>query len=150
VVLGEDGIRRWVALATLPMLATDKPKELVKLALVRARFCEQLAMAKRSRLSNQAFLMGMFSLLDALIDQPLAEILRSLDVGSEITEVLLGIAPEETLLNGLYQLTCCYEMGQWDQVKVQSQRCGIQAATIGEAYLDSTAWAEHAANHVDA
>jgi EAL and modified HD-GYP domain-containing signal transduction protein len=150
VILGEDGIRRWVALATLPMLATDKPKELVKLALIRARFCEQLAVARGSGLSNQAFLMGMFSLLDALVDQPLAETLRGLDVGSEISEVLLGTAPEESLLNCLYQLTCCYELGKWDQVEIQSQRCGIQAATIGEAYLDSTVWAEHAMHRVEA
>ncbi len=148
VILGEDGIRRWVALATLPKLATDKPRELVKLALVRARFCEQLAAARCSQLSNQAFLMGMFSLLDALIDQPLDETLRGIDVGSDVTDVLLRVAPRESVLNCLYQLTCCYELGEWDEVEVRSQQSGIQAATIGQTYLDSTAWAEHAMHNV--
>jgi EAL and modified HD-GYP domain-containing signal transduction protein len=43
VVLGEDGIRRWAALAALPMSATNKPGELVTLSIVRALFCERLA-----------------------------------------------------------------------------------------------------------
>ncbi len=43
VALGEDHIRRWVTLATLPKLATNKPGELLKLSLVRARFCERLS-----------------------------------------------------------------------------------------------------------
>jgi c-di-GMP-related signal transduction protein len=143
VILGEHGIRSWAALATLPMLATNKPGELVKLSLIRARFCEQLAETANIGSSNEAFLMGMFSLLDALIDQPLAEALRGIELGKDIIEALLGIAPAESGLTCLYQLICCYEQGDWEQVGQLSRRCGIPPAAIREAYLDSTAWAEH-------
>lgn len=142
VALGEDHIRRWVTLATLPKLATNKPGELMKLSLVRARFCERLAELARGDSSNQAFLVGMFSLLDALIDQPLEEAMRGMDMGRKVTEAVLGTGPEKDLLSGLFQLVCCYERGDWDQVAELSQRCGISTAAIGEAYLDSTAWAE--------
>ncbi len=142
VALGEDHIRRWVTLATLPKLATNKPGELLKLSLVRAHFCERLAELARSDSSNQAFLVGMFSLLDALIDQPLEEVLRGMDLGSRVTKAVLGTGAEEDLLSGLFQLVCCYERGDWGRLSDLSQRCGISMAAIGEAYLDSTAWAE--------
>ena len=143
VILGEHGIRNWAALATLPMLATNKPSELVKLSLIRARFCEQLAEAANIGSSNDAFLMGMFSLLDALIDQPLAEALHGIELGKDIIEALLGIAPDESRLTCLYQLICHYELGDWEKVGQLSRKCGIPPAAIGEAYLDSAAWAEH-------
>jgi c-di-GMP-related signal transduction protein len=150
LALGEENIRRWVALATLPMLATNKPSELVKLSLVRARFCEQLAELARVETTDEAFLMGMFSLLDALIDQPLDEALRSIELGKEVTEALLGIAPGETFLACLYQLICCYELGNWGEVEQLSRRCGIPPTAVGEAYLDSTAWAENLVHTLDA
>jgi EAL and modified HD-GYP domain-containing signal transduction protein len=149
LALGEEGIRRWVTLATLPMLATNKPGELVKLSLVRARFCElltQLAGVARS----DTFLMGMFSLLDALIDQPLEEALRSVAVDQEITEALLGSAQDEGFLTCLYHLICCYETGNWDQVERLSEKCGIPMTGIGGAYVDSTVWANQVLDSVGA
>jgi EAL and modified HD-GYP domain-containing signal transduction protein len=142
LTLGEDSIRRWVALVTLPMLATNKPSELVKLSLVWARFCEQLSqLAGRGR-PNETFLMGMFSLLDALIDQPLDEALRRVAIGNDVTEVLLGTAPDDGFLSCLYQLIRCYELGNWDEVDRLSELCKIPSAAIREAYLDSTVWAQ--------
>jgi c-di-GMP-related signal transduction protein len=140
--LGEGIVRRWVALATLPMLATDKPSELVKLSLVRARFAERIAELGHFGCPNEAFLMGMFSLLDALIDQPLEEALHSIDLGKEITEALLGIAPDNDILAGIYRLIYSYELGDWEELERLSNCCGISLAAIGEAYLESTGWAE--------
>lgn len=142
LALGEENIRRWATLATLPMLATDKPSELVKLSLVRARFCERLAELAHVGAADQAFLMGMFSLLDALIDQPLDEALRSIELAKEVTEALLGITADDSFLARLHQLIRSYELGHWGDVKELSQRCGIPPAALTEAYLDATAWAE--------
>jgi c-di-GMP-related signal transduction protein len=147
LALGEEGIRRWVTLATLPMLATDKPGELVKLSLVRARFCERLTQLAGVARSD-AFLMGMFSLLDALIDQPLDEALRSVAVDQGVTEALLGTAPDEGFLTCLYQLIRCYEVGNWDEVERLSQRCGVPMTCVGEAYIDSTVWANQVVESV--
>jgi EAL and modified HD-GYP domain-containing signal transduction protein len=141
IVLGEEGIRRWVALAALPMLATDKPTELLTLSLVRASFCERLAGLAQAAPPGQAFLMGMFSLLDALIDQPLHEALRSVDLGPEVTQALLGIAPDGSFLARLHELILCYERADWDAVERLSNVCGIPPLQTGDAYLDSMDWA---------
>lgn len=142
MALGEDGLRRWVALATLPTLATDKPTELLTLSLLRARFCEKLSELTADRKPGQAFLMGMFSLLDALIDQPLDEALRAVDLGREVTEALLGVGEDDNSLARLHELILYYEQGNWDAVEQIAKQCRIPLPATGDAYLDSAEWAE--------
>jgi c-di-GMP-related signal transduction protein len=149
LVLGEDGIRRWAALATLPMLATNKPGELVTLSIVRARFCERLAQLGGIAQHGDAFMMGMFSLLDALVDCPLDAALRELDLGAGVSEALLGTAKEQDVLAKIYRLASRYELGEWDGIENLAGECGVPAASIGAAYVESTLWAERLLRHVD-
>jgi len=142
VILGGDTLRRWVALATLPMLATDKPGELATLSIVRARFCELLVQLAGITRQNEAFLMGLFSVLDALLDQPLDEALRSASVGLGITQALLGTAPDDSILSKIYRLTRHYEHGDWDEVERLAQGCGFPAISAGDAYVEATQWAQ--------
>lgn len=141
-IVGSDNLRHWVVLATLPMLATDKPGELITLSVVRARFCERLVQLAGITLRNEAFLMGMFSLLDALLDRPLDEALQAVSLGPEITEPLLGTASEQNKLSIIYRLTRRYEQGDWDDVELLSKACGFPALAAGEAYAAATLWAE--------
>ena len=142
MIVGSDDIRRWVALATLPTLATDKPGELATLSIVRARFCERLIQLAGIARQNEAFLMGMFSLLDALIDQPLDEALLSVGLGPEITHALLGTAPVDDTLSTIHRLTRRYEQGDWDEVERLSRACGFPGSAAGQAYVEATLWAE--------
>lgn len=141
-ILGSDNLRRWVALATLPMLATDKPGELATLSLVRAHFCEKLIRMAGLGQQNEAFLMGMFSLLDALLDQPLDQALSSASVGSGISQALLGTAPDNSVLSRIYRLMRHYELGDWDEVEQLSGSCGFTGLDAGAAYVEATLWAE--------
>lgn len=145
-VLGEEGICRWVALATLPTLATDKPSEVLTLSLVRARFCERLAEFALEPSPGRAFLMGMFSLLDALVDQPLDEALRTVDLGREVTEAILGTAGQGSYFGSLYQMVLHYEQGQWDAVEQLANLCRIEFRSAGDAYLEATEWAAQVLN----
>jgi c-di-GMP-related signal transduction protein len=142
VALGEDNIRRWVTLATLPMLATNKPSELLKLSLARANFCERLAELAHFASPNEAFLMGLFSLLDALIDLPLEEAIGCVNLSEGVAAALLGIAPDEVLLVKLYRLIRVYELGEWEAVERLSQSCGLSSAIVGETYVSAIDWAD--------
>ena len=149
VVVGTDKIRHWVALATLSILATDKPGEVATLSIVRARFCELLINLTRSELRDQAFLMGMFSLLDTFLDCPLDEALSSVSLRPDIAQALLGTAEDEDLLSLVYRLTRRYEVGDWDKVEKLAEVCKVPAKTIRDAYVEATIWAGqmlHAAN----
>jgi EAL and modified HD-GYP domain-containing signal transduction protein len=141
-ILGSDNLRRWAALATLPMLATDKPGEVATLSVLRARFCEFLIKLAGLRQESEAFLMGMFSLLDALLDKPLQEALVSAGVGSGITQALLGTAPVNDMLARIYRLTRRYELGDWDEVEEISRACGFTGSAAGAAYVEAATWAQ--------
>jgi len=142
MVIGEKEIRRWVTLAVLPSLATDKPSELLTLSIVRARFCERLAQTMDDRIQDKAFLMGMFSTLDALVDRPLEEALQEVNLDPDINRALLGMAPERDPLACINFLTRCNEFGDWDQVERLSQYCGIPLGAVSDAYVEATVWAE--------
>lgn len=144
VRLGEDAIRHWVALAALPVLAKDKPGELVTHSLVRARFSEQLSRLSDLRDHGQAFLMGLFSLLDALIDVPLKEALHEAGVEPYISGALLETAPADDPLLQIYTLIRRYEAGDWNFVTEWASKRAIKTTSISEAYSESTLWAQQA------
>ena len=141
VIVGTHRIRQWVALATVSIMAADKPSELALLSIVRARFCELLARSVGRAQGDQAFLMGMLSLLDALLDQPLEEALQSVSLAPEIVEALLGTAAEQNPLSRVYRLARCYEMADWDAVKTLARACIIPDVTVRNAYVRATVWA---------
>jgi len=87
--------------------------------------------------------MGMFSLLDALLDRPLDKALGAVNLGPDIMQALLGTAPDDNVLSRIYRLTRRYEQGDWDEVERLSQGCGFTGAAAGEVYVEATLWAEH-------
>ena len=139
--LGEDGIRRWVTIAALPRLAKNKPEELVACALIRARFSENLARLAGDPGYPSAYLTGLFSLLDALLDRPLEEALHEVGLESHLNEVLLGTAPADNTLARIHALVRSYETGEWEQARQSALGLGLTDAAVGSAYVESTEWA---------
>ncbi|MCU1339398.1 MAG: diguanylate phosphodiesterase [Bryobacterales bacterium] len=145
VVLGEYGIRKWISIAALPAIAEEKPGELITQSLVRGRFCELLAQATGEGVEDQAFLVGLFSLLDALLDRPLEDALDELGLAARLDSVLRGQAPEECVLNTIYNLVRRYEMADWDEVERLAGRLGTPAELVGAAYREALPWADEMA-----
>jgi c-di-GMP-related signal transduction protein len=143
-VLGEEGVRRWAVLAALPAMAKDKPGELITLSLVRARFCERLAELAGVCPPNLGFLLGLFSLLDALIDLPIAEALAKVHCAPAIMDALTGTAPPGDPTLAVYQMVCRYEAGDWKDVTALAAVLDIKASQITEVYAESTFWAQQA------
>jgi EAL and modified HD-GYP domain-containing signal transduction protein len=110
VLLGLQNVKRW---ATLMALADtgDKPHELIVTGLVRARMCELVATARGERRDAEAFFTtGLFSVVDALMDTSLIELLRQLPFSPEIMDALLRYAgPKGELLHGVL----AYERGDF-------------------------------------
>ena len=146
VVLGEYGIRKWIAIAALPAIAGDKPSELVTHSLVRGRFCELLGQASGQGVEDQAFLVGLFSMLDALLDRPLNDALEELGLALPLDSVLRGKAPEESVLNQIYSLVRRYEAADWDGVDVLAGKLGTPAEVVGAAYREALPWADELAH----
>jgi EAL and modified HD-GYP domain-containing signal transduction protein len=143
-MVGENDIRHWAALATLPVLARNKPNELVTLALVRAHFSERLAQLANMASPSDAFLMGMLSVVDALLDLPLKEALRRANVAPAISNALLGTAGAGDRLQNIRRLVGAWEAGEWASVTGLTAQAGIVEDAVGEAYGESTLWAQKA------
>jgi len=139
--LGESNIRSWIALAALPELAKNKPGELVTHSLVRGHFCQRLAQLSGIQEHHLAFLMGLFSLLDALIDLPLNEALVQAGVAPAISGALLGTSREDDAFRNVYRLACSYETGEWDAVENVAEKLKIKTSELSESYAETTVWA---------
>jgi len=119
-------------------MGCDTPFELVVTSVVRARLCEVLA-AKvgLGARAEDAFLMGLFSMIDALLDRPLTEAVNTLPVADDVRSALLG---GDTPLRPVYDLVLAYERGRWDRVSEVSVALSLDEGAIRELYLDAVEW----------
>jgi c-di-GMP-related signal transduction protein len=137
-MLGEVGVKKWASVAALSGLGIDKPFELVVTSVLRARFCELLAAAAGlQHRAADAFLMGLFSMMDALLGRPLAEVVAQLPVADDVRDALSG---ESSVLRPLLDLAVAYERGHWAAVAAQSAALSIQDGALSEMYLQAVAW----------
>ncbi|MBN1292510.1 MAG: HDOD domain-containing protein [Candidatus Latescibacteria bacterium] len=132
-LLGIRRIRDWVSMLLLSNIV-DKPRKLVITAMERARMCEILALDLDEHLADMGFMVGMFSVLDALLDTPLSEILESLPVSDEIANALLHY---DGHLGAVLHCVLSYEQGKWED----ALSSGIEPDNIRDAFLKSLDWA---------
>lgn len=142
-LLGEQEIRNWASLAALSTLAVDKPDELMRMALLRARFCELVAPWEGLALRKaDLFLTGLFSLLDAMLDRPLAEILAEMRLTGPIAETLLGTTQPEQPMALVYRVVREYESGNWGAFTATAKQLHVPVEIIPELYLNAVAWSD--------
>lgn len=131
-LLGEKEIRKWASLAILAHLGQDQPTELMRLSMVRARFCETLAPeVGLSERQSELFLMGLFSLLDVFLGRPLAEVLENLALAKEIKQALMGHKNTHGLV---LDLVAHYEKGAWEEVFPLMSHLGLQENQVQAGY----------------
>ena len=149
-LLGEQEVRNWVSLTALPTLASDKPSELIRTALLRARFSELLApWAGIGHRKADLFLIGLFSLLDAMLGRPLAEILDEMRLGGDIAEALLGTAPADQPLAGVFTLVRQYETAGWSALAEVASRLRVPTEIIVDLYLEAASWSDEIFHEAD-
>ena len=139
VLLGSSGIRSWVTLISLQTFSEDKPSELFTLSLLRAKFCELIArrLNRRDLTPDTGFLLGMFSLIDVLLNQPMAEVLKEITLADELNAALLG---EDNDLRRLLDLVISYEQGDWSSVAACCDHEHIPLAEISPIYDEVLEW----------
>jgi EAL and modified HD-GYP domain-containing signal transduction protein len=143
VLLGSDEIRKWAWMATVSSLVQHRPPVLMAQVLMRGRLSETIAgFAKLPLGDSDPFLVGMFSLLDAILQRPLDAILGELNIGPKIRNALLGAGGEADLLSLVLRIVKSYEVGDWQGVQSAAQVIGLSAEELNTCYLESLAWVE--------
>jgi EAL and modified HD-GYP domain-containing signal transduction protein len=131
-LIGLQQLRSWMMLL---MMATvdNKPHELTRMALSRAKMCELLARALGSRDNDTFFLIGLLSVLDAILDIPMEKVVDGLSLTTEISEALVNRGGTAgILLTGV----AATEEGNWDFIL----QFGLSAETWRRIYLDAIKW----------
>ncbi|MFU8838090.1 MAG: EAL and HDOD domain-containing protein [Thiohalomonadaceae bacterium] len=134
MLIGTHAVKKWATLLLLNSQSEDKPRELITVAMIRARMCELLAERHQLGKPEMAFTVGLFSTLDALMDTPIEELLDTISLNSEIKFAILA---QEGRLGGILKQVLSYECGDWS--KLDTQQAGNNDLT--SAYLNAVSWA---------
>jgi len=133
VLLGLQSIKSWTTLLAMSQV-DNKPAELVITALVRAKMAEELARAQKAERPDSFFTVGLFSALDALMDNTMEEILTQLPLADHISDALLH---RKGLHGEVLSSVLAYERGQWDQIPATR----LKRSRIRDCYLTAVQWA---------
>ena len=138
--LGQKEMRRFVSLIAMSKIADTKPEELVRAACIKAKFCERMGCSDHcGETPGELFTLGLFSNIDAILDQPMGDVMNRLP----LTERIKIALTERTNELGLYlSLSEHYERGEWDKVCEIACRLNISECQIPEMYVEACEWAD--------
>lgn len=134
VIIGLQTIKSWTTLLAMSQV-DNKPTELVVTAMVRGKMAEELARAEKYESPDAFFTIGLFSALDALMDNTMEEILTQLPLAEHISNALLH---HQGVHGEILSCVLAYERGEWEQVK----RSTLSMSRIRDCYLSAVHWAE--------
>jgi len=139
VLLGIRNVKNWLSLILMSRVVRSKPTELIVTAMVRGRMCELLAEQYHPEVKSQMFIIGLFSVLDALMDAPMIELLDTVILSTPIKMALLDHAG---IQGEIYAMVLHYDLFEWDELANAS----IPAGNLAEAYLLAIQWADQSIN----
>jgi c-di-GMP-related signal transduction protein len=141
-ILGERDVRRWVRLVAAVGAGQDKTTDLVLSALVRARFGELLA-PRVPHGESDLFLLGLLSLIDAMLEMPMAEVLEKIPLDHETKAVLLG---QPSVLGPVFRLMLAHESGDWTAAGQLSASMRLNSEDVAGDYWQAQQWAREVSN----
>jgi EAL and modified HD-GYP domain-containing signal transduction protein len=142
-MIGRNAFLRWLALAVAASRRGEKgvDRELVRQAVERARFCEQLG--GRARDGGMLFLVGLFSLMDGVFRLSMPDLLARVPLAEEAKEALLErTGPYAQAL----ELAESYELGLWESAAGIAESMGVDPDALAEMYATALTWAHEQLN----
>jgi EAL and modified HD-GYP domain-containing signal transduction protein len=141
-ILGEREVRRWVRLVAAVGAGQDKTSDLLLSALVRARFGELLT-SRVPHGESDLFLLGLLSLIDAMVDMPMETVLEKIPLDAETKAVLLS---KPSPLRPVYQLILAHESGEWEAAAHLASKFQLDAGEVAGLYWQAQQWGREVAS----
>jgi len=135
VLLGLKNLKDWVSLIMMSKIIDSKPKELIVTGMIRGKMCELIAEKHHPEVQHQMFIIGLFSVLDALMDQPLIDLLDTVILSTPIKLALLDQAGPQ---GEIYKYALQYEQCNWDEIG----SLGNKTEEFIQSYLTAVHWAD--------
>ncbi|MFQ3209575.1 MAG: EAL and modified HD-GYP domain-containing signal transduction protein [Colwellia sp.] len=147
VILGSGELKRFIGLMFAVTANPDKPSELINLAMTRAKFCELAAQDIRSQLDiSIAFLTGLLSMIDAILDEEMATVLDKLPLSKDIKDPLLT---KKGVMAALIKLVEFIEQADWDKTTLVMEKLKLDKDKVVEHYSQAVAWADEQTQVID-
>ncbi len=139
-LLGLDNIRRWLSLLSLASLGDNKPPELIKISLVRGKMLELTAALLGRDNQSDYFILGMFSVLDALLDQPMEKALADIALPQDVRD---GLLEPDSELGKMLTIVRFIEHNNWQQAEAACLVVpDLNAHMLMQQYLQAIRWAD--------
>ncbi|MDF2179750.1 EAL domain-containing protein [Aliiglaciecola sp. CAU 1673] len=136
--LGEMELKKFIAILALANLGDEKPMELLHMSLVRAKFCELVSMARKDQDNPpKGFLVGLFSLLDALLDQSMPHLVEKLPIDDEIKGALCGA---DGRLRNYLMLARAFESANWLNLIKLSNQLELSQKLLHGLFNEAIVW----------
>lgn len=142
MLVGEDQFRKLVINAIATETCRGRSTELLVHVLHRARFLEMMAPLIGESAPEQ-YLFGLLSLMDVMLDMPVADLIAALPLRAEMKEALSG---EPNPLSAGLRLFESYKDADWESCILQMAELHITEDALSDLYTNSLAWAEKAAH----
>jgi c-di-GMP-related signal transduction protein len=140
ILLGEKGMRNFLSLVAMTKLAENKPDELLRCSIIRAKFCELIGEKSAARVDpSELFTMGLFSSIDAVLDDTMENLMSKLPLSNDLKKALIS---GEGPLNNYIKLVVSYEKGDWEGVSRYLEAIRIDGSLLPQIYIDAVIWAE--------
>ena len=137
-MLGQKELKKWINTAVTSQLCADKPSEITRLSLLRAKFAENLSsIMGMGGLSQEAFLTGLFSVIDIVLDVPMKEALKKVKVSKQIEKALLEKTGD---LYDILKFVEDFEAGIWSEIDRVMLLDKMDADAVYAAYKGSLEW----------
>ncbi|WMC09247.1 HDOD domain-containing protein [Oceanimonas pelagia] len=144
VYLGQEQLKRFTAMVMTAYISKKKNRELYRLSIVRARWCELLAGHLNRDMADDAFMCGLFSLLDVLLERPLADILPQLPVSDAVRQALeSGKGQLGFLLATIRE----HERADWTRLQQRLDFMGMKPDINAQCYEEAVRWSNRIAAH---
>lgn len=146
VLLGNREVHRWASMMALAAVSSGKPNELLELSLTRARFAELLAApAGMKDHAPRLFLLGMFSVVDAIMDRRMEDVLAEVALDESVKRTLLRQPSTYTVI---HKLMLAYEHGQWVLFEDLAGQMGIHPGVVPTLFHQALEWSANACSMV--
>lgn len=137
-MLGQKELKKWINTAVTRELCADKPNEITRLSLLRAKFAENLApVFEKALFSSELFLMGLFSVIDIILDKPMEEALELVKVSRTIEDALVR---KEGEFAEILDFIINYENASFQEVSRKMLLLHIDDDKVYDAYIKSLIW----------
>jgi EAL and modified HD-GYP domain-containing signal transduction protein len=132
-LLGLENLQRWATLTAF-VSVDDKPPELTVTALTRARFCERAGLKVPGAIHSELFLLGLFSVIDALMDAPMKDVLGLIPIPEDMRDALISRRGHK---GRLLECVTALELGDFERAEAVTR-------DAGRLYLEALVWANEA------